>query len=181
MQKIYKGHKIFLRAGYPSIYAPEHNKADKNGLVYIHIIVAEERLKRGLKDGEVVHHKDENKLNYKRNNLMIFDNKSSHSTYHACIRYNRDMILAQVNGVWHCEMAGIDNKRVCPVCGKLKKSRDGTVCMACYQKRHSANIPSKSQLVKDKQELRSFCAVGRKYNVSDNAVRKWFRKYNLPL
>ena len=26
----------------------------------------------------------------------------------------------------------------------------------------------------------SFTAIGKKYNVSDNAVRKWCDKYNLP-
>ena len=26
----------------------------------------------------------------------------------------------------------------------------------------------------------NFCAVGRKYGVSDNAIRKWCIKYNLP-
>lgn len=26
----------------------------------------------------------------------------------------------------------------------------------------------------------SFCAIGRKYNISDNAIRKWCKSYNLP-
>jgi transposase len=27
-------------------------------------------------------------------------------------------------------------------------------------------------------ELKSFVAVGKKYNVSDNTIRKWIRRYN---
>ena len=31
---------------------------------------------------------------------------------------------------------------------------------------------TKEQLIKDFKELKSFTAVGKKYNVSDNAIRK---------
>lgn len=37
--------------------------------------------------------------------------------------------------------------------------------------------PSKEQLEKDLSDL-SYLAVGRKYGVSDNAVRKWLKYYN---
>lgn len=36
--------------------------------------------------------------------------------------------------------------------------------------------PSHAQLVVDVEAM-SMCAVGRKYGVSDNAVRKWLRWY----
>lgn len=36
--------------------------------------------------------------------------------------------------------------------------------------------PSHEQLLTDLETM-SFCAVGRKYGVSDNAVRKWLRWY----
>jgi transposase-like protein len=36
--------------------------------------------------------------------------------------------------------------------------------------------PSYDQLLSDVQSM-SFLAVGRKYGVSDNAVRKWLRYY----
>ena len=27
---------------------------------------------------------------------------------------------------------------------------------------------------------KSFCAIGKQFNVSDNAIRKWCKNYNLP-
>lgn len=36
------------------------------------------------------------------------------------------------------------------------------------------------ELIESFKELTSFKEVGRKYNVSDNAVRKWLKKYDLP-
>jgi len=35
--------------------------------------------------------------------------------------------------------------------------------------------PSKEALIREKEELGSLCAVGRKYGVSDNTIRKWLR------
>lgn len=40
------------------------------------------------------------------------------------------------------------------------------------------NKPSKEELEQMLKET-SFCAVGRKYGVSDNAVRKWAKKFNI--
>lgn len=41
-----------------------------------------------------------------------------------------------------------------------------------------ANI-SKEMLINDFSNLKTFTAVGRKYRVSDNSVRKWCRKYDI--
>ena len=40
--------------------------------------------------------------------------------------------------------------------------------------------PTKEELTKLLFET-SYSAIGRKYGVSDNAVRKWFKKYNMPM
>jgi len=42
--------------------------------------------------------------------------------------------------------------------------------------RRKVERPSYEQLVTDLQSM-SFVATGRKYGVSDNAVRKWIRRY----
>lgn len=42
------------------------------------------------------------------------------------------------------------------------------------------NHPSKKTLIELFEEEQSFVGIAKKYNVSDNAVRKWFKKYNLP-
>lgn len=39
--------------------------------------------------------------------------------------------------------------------------------------------PTREQLIEDFKELGSFIQVGKKYNVTDNAVRKWYKKVGL--
>ena len=40
--------------------------------------------------------------------------------------------------------------------------------------------PKKNVLINDLRYIRSYSKIGEKYGVSDTAVRKWCRKYNLP-
>lgn len=54
----------------------------KNGR-HIHRSVAEAKLGRPLKPGEVVHHIDHNKKNNDPDNLMIFKSQSEHAQWHA--------------------------------------------------------------------------------------------------
>ena len=56
---------------YKQLYKPDHHRADITGMVPVHIIVAEEELGRPLKKGEIVHHKDFNKLNSDPGNLLF--------------------------------------------------------------------------------------------------------------
>jgi len=57
-------------------------------------------------------------------------------------------------------------------------SRKATRCKSCTSKgedkRKVKNRPSKEQLLREIEET-SYCAVGRKYGVSGNAVRKWVK------
>jgi hypothetical protein len=66
----------------------------------------------------------------------------------------------------------------CPVC---KSDLFGTIycSQACSSlSRRKAKRPTKDELKKLMKE-NSWCALGRKYNVSDNAVRKWAKSYGL--
>lgn len=76
--------------------------------------------------------------------------------------------------------------KYCPICGKLIHSYRNKYCsLECSHKGHSKTyneaieIPSRDTL---KQLIRTqpFTKIGNEYNVSDNAVRKWCDKYNLP-
>jgi len=85
-------------------------------------------------------------------------------------------------------------ERICPSCDQtfLPLGRLQRYCSPkCWGKvvagrnRGSENLaarkverPSHEQLLKDVAEM-SMCAVGRKYGVSDNAVRKWLRWYEV--
>lgn len=52
-------------------------------------------------------------------------------------------------------------------------------CSQIYKMKDKSKRPTKEQLIQDKEELCYFVQIGKKYGVSDNAVRKWFRFYGL--
>lgn len=67
--------------------------------------------------------------------------------------------------IYNCYSCGIELK------GKCKTN----LCLSCYSKtQRKVERPSKEQLLKEVQES-SYFAVGRKYGVSDNAIRKWLK------
>lgn len=80
------------------------------------------------------------------------------------------------------------NKKIvnvnCPVCGKeFKPIKGSKYCsIECYHLKVKSECtrPDILQLIKDFLELKSFVQIGKKYNVSDNSVRKWFLHYNFP-
>ncbi len=69
------------KEGYKQIYKPNHPNARKNGYVPEHTYVATKGGKKGLKKGQVVHHKDGNKLNNDPKNLVIMT-RSEHAKLH---------------------------------------------------------------------------------------------------
>jgi len=50
--------------------------------------------------------------------------------------------------------------------------------MSWYFNQKNKNRPTKETLSEELNET-SFTAVGKKYGVSDNAVRKWAKNYNI--
>ena len=70
-------------------------------------------------------------------------------------------------------------KKVCPICKENKISLHSTMCRECYFKTRRSDIPSKEEL-EILIRTETFVEIGRRYNVSDNAVRKWCKRYNLP-
>ena len=52
-------------------------------------------------------------------------------------------------------------------------------CKNCYLEYHSLHIPKKEELLNLITTM-SFLQIGKIYGVSDNAVRKWCKKYDLP-
>lgn len=72
-----------------------------------------------------------------------------------------------------------NKKTTCIDCG-AKIYYNATRCEKCSQiARRKVERPTKEQLYQDLVDT-NFSAVGRKYGVSDNAVRKWCKEYGLP-
>lgn len=67
----------------------------------------------------------------------------------------------------------------CTICGK-EIGRQSVYCVECARI-HSRKVdrPSKEQLLEDLL-YNSFTAVGNKYNVTDNTIRKWCKGYGIP-
>lgn len=75
--------RVSTSSGYPTVYCPDHPRAWPTGHVHIHRIIAELTVGRLLKDGEVVHHINEDKDDFSPENLQILANNSEHQKLHA--------------------------------------------------------------------------------------------------
>lgn len=73
--------KIISKGDYLYGLCPKHPNATKNGYVLLHRLVAEWNIGRLLHSWEDVHHKDENKKNYKWSNLEIIPHHK-HASLH---------------------------------------------------------------------------------------------------
>lgn len=77
---IYKGGFI-SNYGYKMIRKPDHPNAGMGGYIFEHRYVMSKHLGRPLTEDEVVHHKDENRLNNDITNLEIMS-RSEHNQHH---------------------------------------------------------------------------------------------------
>lgn len=76
----------------------------------------------------------------------------------------------------------VRKKYFCKDCGK-QISPYADRCWDCYiiQEQNQSKCPAKEELLEDLEWFKSWIALGRKYSVSDNTVKNWFRKYEIPL
>jgi hypothetical protein len=82
----------------------------------------------------------------------------------------------------HC---GKQAKNKCAGCSKLKPLKRTYCSLECYRKHGTRRIMTKTRKVErpnyqaliTEVEKFGFLAVGKKYGVSDNAIRKWIRVY----
>lgn len=72
--------------------------------------------------------------------------------------------------------------KICPSCGgnKLHLSKMCRKCSNLERRGKNSKCPTKEQLELDFIQLKSFVKIGNKYQVSDNAVRKWCIQLGLP-
>lgn len=155
---------------YLAVHRPYHPKARADGYVYIHQLQAEKKLGRSLNDGECVHHVNGNKYDNDINNLIVFKSVSDHTAFHS----GCDIYLD--GDVW---VAKVHKNRICPICKTNIKDIHANMCIDCYLEKKSSNIPSK-EILMDLILKYPMIQIGKMYGVSDNAVRKWCKKYDLP-
>lgn len=160
---------------YLAKYVPNHPRATKEGCVYEHVLVAEKNLDRYLENGEVVHHIDEDKYNNSPNNLMVFKTMGDHSGFHKGLKPTK------INGVYEC----LDKKpkqKTCPICNNVQILGYSKMCKSCQAKnrnrlKNTLNIDK--EVLKNEIYYNSYTAMGLKYGVSDNAVKKWLKSFNI--
>ena len=75
----------------------------------------------------------------------------------------------------YCKKPVSYNATMCKDCLKLHKSTKINFCGTIKPQ----DKPTKEELLKLITEYKSFTAVGRLYNVSDNAVKKWCKSYGM--
>ena len=166
----FNGGVCIVNETYRWVYNKDHARANNDGYVYEHIIIAEQKLGRLLTSEEVVHHIDHNRKNNKPENLMVFRTNSDHIKYHHGAEAHLD------GDVFVCE----SSNKICPVCNQEFYGRDSRrkfcspKCSQIAQRR--VPRPSYQELVDCLNEGMSFVELGTKYGVSDRAVRKWMRK-----
>ena len=170
--------------GYILLYLPEHESAMTNknwlGYVYEHIAVAEKRIGRRLRSDECVHHLDFDRSNNHPNNLIVML-QSEHRRLHEWLKNGAPISEKyRENGV-NSGKPKVNRTTYCKVCNnpittKGSKYYCSLDCMGLESRK--VERPTKEQLAKDINNL-SWTAIGKKYGVSDNATRKWARKYGL--
>ena len=172
--------------GYRVVYMPNHKRAYKNGTVYEHVLIAEQIIGRSLKPGEVVHHKDRNRLNNLPDNLIVFASNSAHTLFHANNCNQESLVLLPDKTCTCLDLRYLHARRYdkfhdeCPSCHGPKHITAG-VCDNCRRMHFARNIPDKDSLSPRLNEHRgNFTKVAAIYGVTDNAVRKWCKKYGLP-
>lgn len=153
---------------------PDHHRADSTGCVYEHVIVAERKLGRKLKDCEVVHHIDFNRSNNSPENLMIFANNAEHTAYH------KTNMAYQVGDVWFSKR----KIHICKECGKqftLTNYGQKYCSHECAQKaRKKINVDVNIIINELKALDGNISAVARKHDVSYNCIVKILKRNNLP-
>lgn len=96
---------------------------------------------------------------------MIYDIKNGKS-------WKKDNLIYPLRSNLHTEL-------ICEYCGNPRSS-EASMCKNCYDLyQQTTERPDPLDLI-EKIYHKGFAAIGREYGVSDNAIRKWCQKYELP-
>ena len=71
-------------------------------------------------------------------------------------------------------------EKFCKNCGRPLSSDRYEICQICvHEKQKRCEWPTR-EILKEKIRTKPFLQICKEYNVSDNAIRKWCKNYNLP-
>lgn len=170
--------------GYRLIYRPDHPSAmsfdNWKGYVYKHIYIAEQELKQPLRKEGVVHHLNGNRKDNRPSNLLVLKS-SQHGKLHIWIQSGAPYGTTISENPLNSGKPKLGNLRICQCCRETitnpgSKVFYSTKCQSISHRK--VDRLSKEQLESDIQSM-SWRTVGRKYNVTDNAVRRWAKTYGL--
>jgi HNH endonuclease len=69
-------------SGYIAILAPDHPRADPNGLVREHLLIVDAVMGKPLREGAEVHHVNEDKTDNAHTNLVVCHDRAYHALLH---------------------------------------------------------------------------------------------------
>lgn len=168
-------------AGYTVVRADGQEKT-YDGFVYEHRLVAERKIGRPLKPGEVVHHIDHVRSNNDPNNLIIFASDEDHRRYHSYGEYNEYAYIDD-NGIAHCP----SKMKSLNIPEEFKDYYKNNIkCIGFINDDNSISFRNPGSITASRSELKylirnfSFEEIGRRFNISGNAVKKKCKSYNLP-
>lgn len=149
--------KVSTGKKYDNAIVPDHPKADKNGYVAYHRVVAENALGRMLSDKEVVHHINNDGKDNRPVNLQVMSNEA-HISLHVSQRGRKYVILKCPN----CKQTFEKPQNKTHLCGNGKR---GTYT-ACS--RYCSGMFSK-EYTKDKRSAYAESAL------KENVVKEYTR------
>lgn len=132
-----------------------------------------------------LHHKDGNHFNNSLDNLQILC-PNCHSIQEGNAGASIGKYQPKIVEIKESRNTQKIKTKICKICGKLI-SDHATLCEECYHKSTKGvfTIPLEEMVV-TREELKQlirttpFTRIGQQFGVSDNAIRKWCDKFNLP-
>lgn len=135
-----------------------------------------------------LHHIDCNHFNNNLDNLQILcpnchalqpGNSGSNINKYATVLEQADNIL--LDGVPERGVSSslTSSTNYCVDCGKVISNRSQR-CKSCASKFRQPNKGPSREILKNLIRNKPFTKIGEQFEVSDNAVRKWCKAYNLP-
>lgn len=169
---------------YRLIFMPEHRRAVKSGgckgFVYEHIFVAEEMLQRELRETEVVHHLDNDRSNNRRENLLVIE-RSQHSKLHTWLSAGAPVKNGEFKISTKFKSAA-NSPKYCKKCDKTLQEKQSNYCSTECASQSKRKVVRPNKAILEAEILQnSLVAIGKKYGVTHNAVKKWAISYGIAI